>query len=59
MKVFLTVAAFVLLLAGIAFAGAVGVPVSRPVPTMMPWGMVGTAVAMGLSGLFFIFRGRK
>lgn len=58
MKTFLSVAAFVLLLAGVASAGALAEqPVS--VPTMMPWGMVGTAAAMGFSGLYFIFKRNK
>lgn len=55
MKVLLFAIAFALLGVGIAFAGTtVRVPLS--VPTMMPWGMVATAAAMGLTGLYFIFK---
>lgn len=59
MKTFLS-AAFLLLFSGIAFAGAVAGPTPAvSVPTMMPWGMVTTATAMGASGLYFIFRRKK
>jgi hypothetical protein len=58
MKTFLFAAASVLILTGIASAGATfKLPVS--VPALMPWGMVGTAVALGLSGLYFIIKRRK
>jgi len=58
MKVCLSAVAFLLLIAGVASAGTVAQqPVS--VPTMMPWGMVGTAAAMGLSGLYLIFKRNK
>jgi hypothetical protein len=58
MKVFLSAVALTFLSTGVAFAGvALQQPVS--VPTLMPWGMAGTAVAMGLSGLYFIFKRNK
>ena len=57
MKFFIWVAVFVLMSAGIAAAGtSVNHLGAVEVPTMMPWGMVGTAAAMGLSGLYFIFK---
>jgi hypothetical protein len=58
MKSFLFVVAFVLLSVGVSSAGTTA-PVSVAAPTMMPWGMVGTAVAMGASGLYFIFKRNK
>lgn len=58
MKAFAYGLAVVFLTAGLAFAGRVSVaPVS--VPTLMPWGMVGTGVAMGLGGLYFLFKRNK
>jgi hypothetical protein len=58
MKTFLFAAASVLILTGISSAG---VPARIPVqtPALAPWGMVGTAVAMGLSGLYFIIKRHK
>jgi hypothetical protein len=57
MRSFLLTIVFVLLGVGVASAG-IPKPVSS-VPAIMPWGMVGTAVAMGLSGLYFIIRRNK
>ncbi len=58
MKAFLSAVALIFISAGVASAGvALQQPVS--VPTLMPWGMVGTAAAMGLSGLYFIFKRNK
>ncbi len=58
MKTIVFAVAVVLLSAGISFAGTVSrVPVSAP--ALAPWGMVGTAVALGLSGLYFIIKRHK
>jgi hypothetical protein len=63
MRSFILGAAFVLLSAGVAYAGIDGIGgdhlVGVSVPTMMPWGMVGTAVAMGLGGVYFLFKRNK
>ncbi len=59
MKSFLFAVAFVLLSTGASFAGLAPAPQPLSVPTMMPWGMVGTGAAMGLSGLYFIFKRNK
>jgi hypothetical protein len=55
MKVFACGVVMVLLTAGPALAR----PVALSVPTMMPWGMFGTAAAMGLSGVYFLLRRKK
>jgi hypothetical protein len=58
MKKTLFAAASVLLLTQNVFAGVLArTPV--PTPALTPWGMVGTAVALGLSGLYFILRRHK
>jgi hypothetical protein len=57
MKAFVYAVAMVLLSVGVASAQSLETPVS--VPTLMPWGMVGTAAAMGLSGLYIIFKRNK
>ena len=59
MRLFILGAAFVLLSAGIASAGIEARQLGVSVPTMMPWGMFGTAVAMGLGGLYFLFKRNK
>ena len=60
MKAFLVAFALVLLIVGSAFAGISSrLVVTEPAPTLMPWGMVGTAAAMGLSGLYIIFKRNK
>ncbi len=58
MKALLFAVAFVSVSIGVALAG-VSPPQPVSVPTLAPWGMVGTAVAMGLSGLYFIFKRKK
>ncbi|MEJ2696809.1 MAG: hypothetical protein P8013_09185 [Candidatus Sulfobium sp.] len=58
MKAFMSALALVLLSAATASAG-ITAPQPVSVPTLAPWGMVGTAVAMGLSGLYFIFKRNK
>ncbi len=58
MKKSLFVAASILFLAQSAFATQLQ-PVAVPAPALAPWGMVGSAVALGLSGLYFIIRRNK
>jgi hypothetical protein len=58
MKTSLFAVAPVLIWTGIASAGiSARVPVSAP--ALAPWGMVGSAVALGVSGLYFIIRRNK
>ncbi len=58
MKVTLFVVDSVLISTGIASAGINSrIPVAAP--ALAPWGMVGSAVALGLSGLYFIIRRDK
>jgi hypothetical protein len=58
MKTFLLSVAAVLLQAGSAAAGFAA-PVPVEAPALAPWGMVGTAAALGLSGLYFIIKRNK
>jgi len=58
MKASLFAAVSVLILAGIASAGTTA-PVPVSAPALAPWGMVGTAVALGVSGLYFIIKRHK
>ncbi|MGE5300268.1 MAG: hypothetical protein ACM3MB_04800 [Acidobacteriota bacterium] len=51
-------AAFIILYTGAVFAGTV-VTQPEPVPALAPWGMIGSAVALGVSGLYFIIRRHK
>jgi hypothetical protein len=50
--------AFILLCTGPVFAGFVANQ-PEPVPALAPWGMIGSAVALGVSGLYFIIRRNK
>ncbi len=59
MKKSLFAAASILLLAQSAFAGGPPPPGPVSAPALAPWGMVGSAVALGLSGLYFIIRRNK
>jgi len=51
-------AAFVLLCTGTVFAGTIATQ-PETVPALAPWGMIGSAVALGVSGLYFIIRRHK
>ncbi len=58
MKVTLFAIASFLISSGIASAGIKdSIPVTAP--ALAPWGMVGSAIALGLSGLYFIIRRNK
>ncbi len=60
MKVTLFAIASVLISAGIASAGTAPAPTpTASAPALAPWGMVGSAVALGLSGLYFIIKRNK
>ncbi len=60
MKKLLFVLAPIFLLAQSAFAAIQQLqPVAVPAPALAPWGMVGSAVALGLSGLYYIIRRNK
>ncbi len=37
------------------FAGGVAAPI-RTVPTLGEWGMIGTAIVLGIAGIYKIFR---
>ncbi len=58
MKVTLFAVASVLISAGIASAGMKD-SIPAAAPALAPWGMVGSAIALGLSGLYFIIRRNK
>lgn len=38
-----------------AFAGGAAAPI-RTVPTLGEWGMIGTAIGLGIAGIYKIFR---
>ncbi len=59
MKKLLFVLASIFLLAQSAFAAIELQPVAVSAPALAPWGMVGSAVALGLSGLYYIIRRNK
>jgi hypothetical protein len=58
MRTLLLAGAFILGFAGAVFAGTIAAP-PESVPALAPWGMVGSAVALGISGLYFIIRRHK
>jgi hypothetical protein len=58
MKILFVTVVLVLLSSGFAFAGLLAEP-PLAAPTLAPWGMIGSAAALGISGLYFIVRRRK
>ncbi len=59
MKKLLLAMASILSLAQSAFAGGLARPEPVAAPALAPWGMVGSAIALGLSGLYFIIKRNK
>ena len=58
MRISLYVVALVLLCSGLAFAGILARP-TVAAPALAPWGMIGSAAALGISGLYFLVKRRK
>jgi hypothetical protein len=58
MKIVLSTIALVLLFSGLAVAGTPAAP-PQDVPALAPWGMIGSAAALGISGLYFIIKRHK
>jgi hypothetical protein len=58
MKTVFSAIALILLFSGLAMAGGSALPPEQ-VPALAPWGMIGSAAALGISGLYFIVRRHK
>jgi hypothetical protein len=58
MKALFSAVVYILLCSGPAFAGSI-VQQPEAVPALAPWGMLGSAAALGISGLYFIIRRHK